>query len=190
MSKNLELNDIYSSIKDILETSRRNVFRNINSIMVRTYWNIGRIIVEEEQKGKDRASYGEYLIKEISNRLTRDFGKGFDQRNIWFMRKFYLSFKNMNAVSSESEKIHSVRGESLKGDALRHQLSWTHYRLLLKVENENARNFYINETISNNWSTRELDRQINSLLFERLSLSRDKDKVKELIDIKLVEYEL
>ena len=167
MSKNIELNDVYSSIKDILESSRRNVFRNINSAMVRTYWNIGRIIVEEEQKGKDRAEYGEYLIKELSKRLTRDFGRGFDERNLRYIRLFYIKFKNWNALSSESQK----------GDALRHQLSWSHYRMLLKVENENARNFYINESISNNWSTRELDRQINSLLFERLSLSRYKSKI-------------
>ena len=167
MSKNIELNDVYSSIKDILETSRKNVFRNINSAMVRTYWNIGRIIVEEEQKGKDRAEYGESLIKELSKRLTRDFGRGFDERNLRYIRLFYIKFKNWNALSSESQK----------GGALSHQLSWSHYRRLLKVENENARNFYINESINNNWSTRELDRQINSLLFERLSLSRYKSKI-------------
>lgn len=164
------INPVYSEIKNILENSRKNVVRTVNSVMVRAYWNIGRIIVEEEQRGENRAEYGAYLIKELSKRLTKDFSRGFDERNIWFMRQFYLKFKNVNAVRSESQK----------GDTLRHELTWTHYRLLLKLEDENARNFYINEIISNNWSTREFERQINSLLFERLSLSKDKNKIKKL----------
>ncbi|OQX21809.1 MAG: hypothetical protein BWK75_02295, partial [Candidatus Altiarchaeales archaeon A3] len=128
--------------------------------MVQAYWNIGKIIVEDEQKGKERAEYGEALIKEISVRLTKDYGRGFDESNLRNIRKFYLTFPNC--------------------DALRHELTWTHYRLLLRVEKNDTRNFYMIESVENNWSTRELERQINSLLYERIALSRDKEKVKEL----------
>lgn len=156
----MNINNTYSNIKQILETARNNVYRAVNFQMVQAYWNIGRVIVEEEQKGRDRAEYGKYLLKELSERLTRDYGKGFDESNLRYIRLFYLAFP--------------------KCDALRHELTWTHYRLLLRVENQNARGFYIIESINNNWSTRELDRQINSLLYERLCLSKDKEKVKEL----------
>ncbi|HGJ64422.1 TPA: DUF1016 domain-containing protein [bacterium] len=118
------------------------------------------MIVEEEQNGKERADYGKYLIKELSRKLSSDFGKGFDERNLWYMKSFYLAFPNVNALRSE--------------------LTWTHYRILLRVENLDARNFYLIESINSNWSTRELERQINSLLYERVALSSDKNKVKEL----------
>lgn len=122
--------------------------------MVSAYWNVGRIIVKEEQKGKSRAEYGKKLIQEFSNRFTNDIGKGLSPRNLWFIRDFYLTYPKVNALRSE--------------------LSWTHYRLLLKVEKPEARAFYENETINARWGTRELERQINSLLFERLALSKDK----------------
>lgn len=128
--------------------------------MVQAYWSIGRVIVEEEQKGSKRANYGQYLIHELSIKLSKDYGKGFDLSNIRHMRQFYLLFQ--------------------KRDALRLELTWTHYRLLLRVEEEQARKFYMIESINSKWSTRELERQINSLLYERLTLSRDKKKVIEL----------
>ena len=155
-----DLESVYASIKKILDEARSKVMRTVNFAMVRAYWEIGRIIVEEEQKGKERAEYGRYLIKQLSEKLTSEFGKGFDERNLWYMRSLYLNFSNMNALRSE--------------------LTWTHYRLLLRVENSDARNFYLLESIENNWSTRELDRQISSLLHERIALSRDKEEVKEL----------
>lgn len=155
-----DLESVYGSIKKILDEARSEVVRTVNFAMVRAYWEIGRIIVEEEQKGKERAEYGQYLIKQLSERLISEFGKGFDERNLWYMRSFYLNFPNMNALRSE--------------------LTWTHYRLLLRVENSDARSFYLLESIENNWSTRELDRQISSLLYERIALSRDKEEVKEL----------
>ncbi len=148
--------------------------------MVQAYWHIGRVIVEGEQRGKARAEYGEYLIKELSERLSNEFGKGFDRRNLWFMRSFYLSFEIVNALRSQSlprRKGHALRDEL---PVIRPELSWTHYRLLLKVEHPDARNFYLKECINSNWSTRELERQICSLLFERLALSRDKKGVLEL----------
>ncbi len=125
--------------------------------MVAAYWEIGRIIVDEEQRGLPRAEYGARLLPEIALRLTAEFGRGFDRYNLGNMRAFYLTFP--------------IR------DALRPELSWTHYRLLLRVEKPDARSFYEKEAVTARWSTRELERQIHSLLFERLALSRDREGV-------------
>lgn len=147
----------YESIRSILEEARSNAYRAVNSELVQAYWQIGRIIVEEEQKGKARAGYGKALLKGLSKRLVLEFGEGFNERNLWHMRNFYNNFPKMNALRTE--------------------LSWTHYRTLLRVENSGARDFYLIESINNNWSTRELERQINSLYYERIALSKDKQKV-------------
>lgn len=149
------IDDVYRQIRDVLAGARKNAYRAVNFAMVQAYWNIGRIIVEEEQKGKERAEYGRRLIIELSQRLSAEFGKGFDKSNIWNMRSFFSTFPIL--------------------DAVRRELTWTHYRLLLKVEKETARAFYMNEAINSNWSTRELERQISSLLYERLALSKDKE---------------
>ncbi len=149
--------DFYRNIKDVLEDARNNVYRAVNFAMVEAYWNIGRLIVEEEQSGEQRAEYGKHLVKELSIKLTNDFGKGFTRTNLWYMRQFYTLFSN----------LHALRGE----------LSWTHYRLLLKVEKEKARDFYLNEAVDSNWSTRQLERQINSFYYERLLSSKDKKPV-------------
>ena len=165
---------VYSSIAVILETARANAYRAVNQVMVQAYWEIGRVIVEEEQKGKKRAGYGEALIMELAQRLTENYGKGFTKTNLFYMRQFYLTFP----------KFHALRGEL--PSSIRHApysaLSWTHYRLLLRIEKEEARSFYLNEAVNGNWSTRELERQINSLLYERLALSRDKKQVRQLAD--------
>ena len=150
-----KINTAYQNIRDILEEARSSAYRSVNFAMVLAYWQIGRIIVEEEQKGKERAEYGKALIKELSRKLTYGYGKGYNESNLKYIRQFYLTFPN--------------------GHALRDELSWTHYRLLLKVEKEKARSFYLIETINNKWSTRELERQINSLLYERIALSKDKE---------------
>lgn len=147
-------------VSNLLERTRRETVRRINTVIVQTYWEIGRLIVEEEQKGTERARYGEYLIQRLARDLTKRFGKGFTDTNLKYMRQFYLTYPIRHA--------------------LRDELTWTHYRLLLRVENGNARSFYEIEAVKNAWSTRELDRQINSLLFERLALSKDKKKVMEL----------
>jgi len=118
----------YQSVKQILEETRKTAYSAVNFAMVQAYWNIGKVIIEEEQKGRARAGYGEYLLKDLSQRLTEDFGKGFDYSNIKNMRQFYLIFPI--------------------GDALRSQLSWTHYRALMRIEKESARNFYIDECIA------------------------------------------
>ncbi|MFC2116191.1 YhcG family protein [Bacteroidota bacterium] len=158
MTKSLSTSfeSFYERIKEILEDARKKVYRTANIEMLQAYWNVGREIVEEEQKGKDRAEYGSYLIKNLSNNLTEAFGKGFTQSNLRYMRLFYQTF----------EKRHALRDE----------LSWTHYRLLVKVEKESARKFYIDEAIAGNWSTRQLERQINSLYYERILMSGKKHR--------------
>jgi predicted nuclease of restriction endonuclease-like (RecB) superfamily len=181
----------YKSIKTILDKARLKSFKAVNTAMVQAYW-IGRVIVEEEQQGRAKAGYGDELISELSGRLTAEFGRGFTETNLRYMRLFYFSFENLNALRSQSSSAihHALRDEFLprrKGHALRGELpiirpelSWTHYRLLLQVQRPDARQFYIEECINSNWSTRELERQISSLLFERLALSRDKKGVLEL----------
>ncbi len=152
---------LYQRISDVLADARGRAYRAVNVAMVQAYWEIGRIIVEEEQQGATRAEYGTYLLDELSQRLTAGFGKGFDRSNISKMRAFYRAFPIV--------------------DALRLQLTWTHYRLLLKVERPEVRQFYLDECIAANWSTRQLDRQICSFFYERLLASRDRDPVREEI---------
>lgn len=151
---------VYAEVKTLLDQARDQAWSAVNAVMVQAYWNIGRVIIAEEQQGKARADYGHRLVEELSKRLSRDYGRGFDPSNVWNMRAFYLAYPIL--------------------DALRRELSWTHYRLLLRVEQPEARAFYEVEAVNAHWSTRELERQINSLLFERLALSRDKKGVKAL----------
>lgn len=146
----------YESIKAILQEARNRVYQTANFAMVEAYWNIGRKIIDE-QNGKEKADYGTGLLKELSKQMTRDFGKGFTVTNLKYMRQFYLTFPNRHA--------------------LRDELSWTHYRLLMRVENEKARNFYLEEAVKAQWSTRQLERQINTLFYERLLSSHDKQSV-------------
>lgn len=156
----ITLDKAYENIKAILKKARAKSFKAVNTTMVQAYWHVGKVIVDEEQKGQNRAEYGRAIIEDLAKRLTSEYGKGFNKTNLWYMRQFYLTFQN----------LHAVRGE----------LTWTHYRLLLKVDNHKARDFYALEAINCNWSTRELERQICSLLFERLALSLDKKGVIEL----------
>ncbi|WP_455423824.1 DUF1016 N-terminal domain-containing protein [Chryseobacterium soli] len=137
---------LYQSVKEIVTQSREKVFRMANSTLLLTYWQIGQLIVEDEQKGDERATYGSYTLKNLSKKLTLEFGKGFDESNLRNMRSFYQAFPIC--------------------DALRHELSWTHYRLLIKLDNSDKMNYYINESIQNNWNYRDLKRQINSLVFK------------------------
>ncbi|MFN3603446.1 MAG: YhcG family protein [Leptonema sp. (in: bacteria)] len=158
--KNPDISQIYNKIRCIIEEARKNIMHTVNSEMLIAYWHIGKIIVEEEQKGKSRAEYGKKVLENLSKKLTNDFGKGFDDSNLWNMRKFYLTYPIL--------------------DALRRELSWTHYRILMRIENPQARSFYEVECIKNKWSARELERQKGSLLFERLALSKDKKALMKL----------
>ena len=154
--------DVYAEISSLLKEARESIVSNINTTMTKTYFLIGKRIVEEEQNGNERATYGKNLIKNLSKKLTNEFGKGFSERNIEQMRKFYKTYSIPQTVSAEFK------------------LSWSHYLILMRMENIEERNFYEIESIQNNWSLRELRRQIDSALYERLVLSRDKEKVKEL----------
>ena len=154
--------DIYDEISNLLKEARKSIVSNINTTMTKTYFLIGKRIVEEEQNGNERAEYGENLIKTLSKRLTEEFGKGFSKRNLWQMKQFYLAYSKVQTVSAQFK------------------LSWSHYLILMRMENIEKRNFYEIESIQNNWSLRELRRQIDSALYERLVLSRDKAKIKEL----------
>lgn len=151
------IHNLYQQIAQLLHTARRQAIQAINTTMVQAYWEIGRVIVEEEQMGQHRAEYGTNMLKYLAERLTEEFGSGYDPSNLSNMRNFYRTFPIF--------------------DAVRQELSWTHYRSLLRVENPQARAFYIQEVIANGWSTRSLDRQINTLYYERLLASGDKAPV-------------
>ena len=144
---------LFRSIKEIVLQSRQRIFRVANSALLESYWQIGRLIVEEEQNGEVKAAYGKGLLKNLTEQLTLEFGKGFDYTNLTNMRKFFLAFPIL--------------------DALRQELSWTHYRLLSRLESEEQRCYYLKESITNNWNSRTLQRQINSLAFERLLPERN-----------------
>ena len=160
MSENLPqptaLNALLTNIRELLNQGRKQVFQAVNAAMVQTYWEIGRLIVEDEQQGQARAEYGKGVLKTLSTALTNEFGKGFDVRNLSNMRSFYQAYPIWNAVRTE--------------------LSWTHYRTLLKVENEQARQWYINEAIQQAWSARALERQIGVLYYERLLATQAKQQ--------------
>ena len=145
---------LFQRVHAILMAARHRAMQSVNSEMVFAYWNIGREIVEEEQRGQSRADYGKRIIRDLSERLTAEFGKGYIARNIWYMRDFYLKFPKVNAVRS--------------------LLSWTHYRILSSLEKPEARVFYEEECVRANWSTRQLERQIDSMLYERLLIAPEK----------------
>lgn len=169
---------IYNDVKLILENARATAIRSVNFSMVLAYWKIGERIAEEELKGKKRAQYGEKIIQELSKKLTKDFGKGFTSSNIRYMRLFYLSFPIHHALRDKLKKpeINEKRNLIMSSN-LRIELSWTHYRLLLALENPDARNYYMHEAADNNWSTRVLERQINSFYFERILSSKNKKSI-------------
>ena len=159
INNDYEINNIFYDIKDLIINSRNKVYTTVNTEMLNLYWNIGKVIMEIQQ-GDERASYGDAVLEKLSQRLTDEFGKGFSSRNLRTMRKFYLTYPIWKTVSSK--------------------LSWSHYLELIKIEEEAKRNFYLNEAINSRWSVRELQRQRDSLLYERLALSANKEKTLEL----------
>jgi len=194
---------LYSRIRTILESARTRISRTINTTQVIANWLIGREIVEEEQQGKRRATYGKKEIEALSTKLQAKFGVGYSVQNLSYMRQFYQTYPDLLAASPilhaprgkslitaarfQDEISRAMRGESAKVSGktvnpgeLNPDLSWTHYRTLLRVVKHEARAFYEIETIKNNWSARELERQINSLLYERIALSKDKKGLMDL----------
>ena len=166
--------DLVDRIAKILVEARNNVVRQINRTQVLAYREIGREIVEFEQKGKARAAYGENLLKRLSADMITRFGRGFSERNLRNMRAFYLNFPIWQTLSAKSMEEGKSQTLSTKFEPI---LSWSHYCELLKVEEPLARSFYEKEAAQNNWSVRELKRQINSMLFERLALSKNTEAV-------------
>ena len=144
---NNEVNNVFDDIKQLIINSRNKVYSTVNTEMLKLYWNIGKTIMEIQQ-GNERASYGDAVLEKLSEKLTAEFGKGFSSRNLRTMRKFYLTYPIWKTVSSK--------------------LSWSHYLELIKIEENTKRDFYLNECINTRWSVRELQRQIGSLLYERL----------------------
>jgi predicted nuclease of restriction endonuclease-like (RecB) superfamily len=154
-----ETEALLRSLRELIQDARQKVLRAVDAVQVQTCWEIGRHIVEFEQGGSARAEYGTRLLQTLASSLAAEFGRGFDTSNLRYMRLFYQAFP--------------IR------DALRHELSWTHYRNLLKVENEAARAWYMNEAATQGWTTRALERQINTLYYERLLASSDRRAVAE-----------
>lgn len=149
--------NLIPDIKNLIAQARENAIRSVDHHRTLLYWHIGKRIFNEEQQGKERADYGTYLIKQLSEALQPEFGSSFSHRQLEMMRQFYNIFPIANS--------------------LRSQLSWTHYKTLIRIEDDSKRQYYIAETVKNNWSVRQMERQINSQLFERLLLSNDKKSV-------------
>lgn len=198
MPNGLQNKVIFKQVAELLQNARQQVLRTVNSTMTITYFEIGRIIVEEEQNGKDRAQYGKQLLKDLSKQLTKEFGKGFSIDNLENMRKFYLTFsisesltrilqiQKPQSVSEEfkSQKAQTVSAEFKKLDyqtlASFFKLTFTHYVFLMRIDDEKERRFYKIESEKHNWSVRELKRQYDSALYTKLALSRDKEGILRL----------
>ena len=155
--------EMISQIREIMIESRKNIARQVNSELLTTYWNIGRVIVEHEQNNNERAEYGKQTLIQLSKTLTKEFGKGFSRSNLQNMRLFYLSYPICQTVSGK--------------------LSWSHYCELLIISDPDRRSFYEKECERSNWSVRELKRQISTSLFERLLLSRGKANIEKVYEL-------
>ncbi|RZJ59991.1 MAG: DUF1016 domain-containing protein [Acidovorax sp.] len=183
---------LYGRVCEILDAARAHVARTVNTTQVMANWLIGREMVEEEQRGKRRADYGRQLVVQLSAQLTAAYGKGWSAQSLFYMKQFYLAYPSLmekddflHAVRGETSaiaKLHAPRGETAPWTpgALHPNLAWTHYRTLLRVDRAEARAFYEIEAIRHAWSARELERQINTLLFDRLAKSRDKQGLMRL----------
>ena len=154
-----DIDELFIKIKELVEESRSRVYKNINNETVNLHWNIGKMIISK-QGGNKKAKYGDLLLEDISKRLTNTFGKGFSIQNLRRMRQFYMCFPICSTISSE--------------------LSISHYYELIRIKEENKRNFYMKECINSNWNVRELQRQRTTLLYERIVNSKDKTKLLEL----------
>ena len=198
MSKDLQNKILFQQVVELLQNARQQVLRTVNSTMVCTYFEIGRMIVEEEQNGKDRAEYGKQILKGLSQQLTNEFGKGFSVENLDRMRKFYQTYSISSTLSTILQIQNSAtplrnleeqipRTLSAELNKLEYQalssffkLNWSHYSFLMRIDDENERRFYEIESEKYNWSVRELKRQYDSALYTRLALSRDKAGILKL----------
>jgi len=177
--------DLFKTIKGLIENARKGAQKSINVTMVSTYFEIGRIILEHEQKGKERAEYAKKTLIKLSKQLTDEFGKGFSVDNLENMRKFYSVYGKSETLSRISAKrLTGVMspGKAIESKTLKpvFRLSWSHYLKLMRIENEDERKFYEIESAKNNWGVRDLKRQFDSALYERLIMGKEKEKIKEL----------
>jgi predicted nuclease of restriction endonuclease-like (RecB) superfamily len=185
---------LYRAVRAVLEQARASAYQSVNVGMVRACWQVGCLIVEHEQKGEARAAYGEAVLAELSRRLMGEFGRGFDVTNLRKMRQFYRMFEIRDAVRLESSK---PKRDALRlasaANTIRHrvcdELSWSHYRLLMQVEDPASREWYMHEAVEQHWSTRQLERQISVLYYERLLSSRKKAPVRKEAAAKLATVE-
>ena len=160
--------DLLKRIGNLIEQARTHLLNEVNATMTYTYFEIGRAIVEDEQNGNYRSAYGTKVLEKLSEKLTLEFGKGFSKRNLEQMRKFYITYHSLLT----NEKTQTLSSQFV--------LSWSHYLFLMNIDDLNERNFYETEAANQHWSLRELKRQFNSALYERLALSKDKDAVTEM----------
>jgi predicted nuclease of restriction endonuclease-like (RecB) superfamily len=170
--QNVSINILSDKISKLLDEARKSVLQKVNQTMVLTYFEIGRMIIEEEQTGKQRAEYGKYLLENLSQNLIEKFGKGFSVTNLKQMRQFFVVYYNFKSVN-EDTPISQTLSDQFK-------LSWSHYLKLMRIDDELERKFYETESYKNNWSLRELERQYDSALFTRLALSKNKEEILEL----------
>jgi len=194
LSKDLQNKILFQQVVELLQNARQQVLRTVNSTMICTYFEIGRMIVEEEQSGKDRAEYGKQILKGLSQQLTNEFGKGFSTDNLENMRKFYLAYSISESLTRilqitnssslmtnfESVKLEEIQTTKTQSLISFFKLTWTHYVFLMRIDDEKERRFYEIESEKYNWSVRELKRQYDSALYARLALSRDKEGVLKL----------
>ena len=178
---------LFENVRRLISQARSQVVQSINITMVYTYFEIGRLIVEHEQYGENRAEYGIKLLQGLSTYLTKEFGKGFSVTNIQQMRNFYLIYRkqqtlSVKSIDEEKSQTLSAKLEFEKSETVSRKfvLSWSHYIFLMRLDDAEERHFYEIESYNNNWSLRELKRQFNSALYQRLSLSRDKKGVRQL----------
>jgi predicted nuclease of restriction endonuclease-like (RecB) superfamily len=198
LSSTLQNKVLFQQVAELLQNARQQVLRTVNSTMTYTYFEIGRMIVEEEQNGKERAEYGKQILKGLSEQLTNEFGKGFSLSNLEQIRKFYLIYSNSTTLSrilqiqntqSVITELKSPIPQSLIVELKNFdyqtlvsffKLTWTHYLFLMRIDDEKERSFYEIESEKYNWSVRELKRQYDSALYTRLALSRDKEGILKL----------
>ena len=174
MSKSIQNKALFQEVIELLQNARQQVLRTVNSTMTYTYFEIGRMIVEEEQNGAERAEYGKQILKGLSEQLTKEFGKGYSVDNLQNMRKLYFVYSNYETLSSNSEKVESAIFN------LKFILTWSHYIFLINIDDSKERGFYEIESEKYNWSVRELKRQYDTALYTRLALSRDKEGILKL----------
>lgn len=188
MSDDLTTKQLLNDISALLENARNKVVVAVNQTIVLTYYEIGRMIVEDEQNGEKRAEYGREQLKFISENLTKKFGKGFSETNLKQMRMFFLSYSIRQTVSDESVKLISSTlltnssNTISQTESAKFNLSWSHYLKLMRIKDPNERKFYEIESYKNNWSLRELQRQYDSALYARLSLSKNKEEILQLAE--------